>query len=117
VRRDQERYHEGGMTALATRSGWRPGRRRVPFKRLRIIEALKAQGLSNREIARRLGVTENAIRQQVGPSPERSSQQQPLPFDTTQGNADQASVTPRMTSAASSAASVESTPATGTGQA
>jgi DNA-binding CsgD family transcriptional regulator len=29
-------------------------------KRLRIIESLKAQGLSNREIARRLGVTENA---------------------------------------------------------
>jgi transposase len=113
VRRDRQRYHEGGMTALATRSGWRPGRRRVPIKRLRIIEGLKAQGLSNREIARRLGVTENAIRQQVGPSSERSIQQQPLPFDTTQGNADRACVTPTMTSAAS----VASTPATDAGQA
>lgn len=26
VRRHQQRYADGGMTALATRSGWRPGR-------------------------------------------------------------------------------------------
>src|SRR5690606_39140681 len=65
VRRHQERYREGGMAALATRSGWRPGRRRLPAKRLRLIACLKAQGLSNREIARRLGVTENAIRKGV----------------------------------------------------
>jgi transposase len=83
VRRHQKRYQHGGMAALATRSGWGPGRRRVPAKRLRIIEGLKVQGLSNREIARRLGVTENAIRKQVGPSSERSARQQPLPFDTT----------------------------------
>ena len=57
VRRDQQRYHDGGMAALGARSGWRPGRRRVPSKRLRIIEGLEARGMSNREIARRLGVT------------------------------------------------------------
>jgi transposase len=96
VRRHQERYHEGGMAALATRSGWRPGRRRVPTKRLRIIEGLKEQGLSNREIARRLGVTENAIRKEVGPSSERATQQ-PLPFDTTENTADQASAIPTTT--------------------
>ena len=28
VRRHQERYHEGGMVALAPRFGWRAGRRR-----------------------------------------------------------------------------------------
>jgi hypothetical protein len=42
------------MSALATRSGWRSGRRRVPTKRLRIIERLRAEGMSNREIARRM---------------------------------------------------------------
>jgi len=30
LRRHQERYRNGGMSALATRSGWRSGRRRVP---------------------------------------------------------------------------------------
>lgn len=81
VRRHQDRYADGGMTALATRSGWRPGRRRVPTKRARIIERLKTEGVSNREIARRLGVTEKAIRRQVGPS-ERQAQQQLLPSST-----------------------------------
>jgi transposase len=70
VRRHQEQYADGGMTALAMRSGWRPGRRRVPSKRIRVIERLRVEGLSNREIARRLGLTENAIREQLGP-PER----------------------------------------------
>ena len=79
VRRHQDRYADGGMTALATRSGWRPGRRRVPTKRAHIIERLKTEGVSNREIARRLGVTEKAIRKQVGPS-ERQAQQQLLPL-------------------------------------
>ncbi len=99
LRRHQERYHNGGMAALATRSGWRPGRRRVPTKRLRVIEGLKAQGLSNREIARRLGVTENVIRQAVGPSSEPGTQQQPLPFDTTENAAGRGSARPTLTPA------------------
>ena len=83
VRRHQDRYHDGGMTALATRSGWRPGRRRLPAKRLRIIEGLNAEGLSNREVARRLGVTENAIRQVIGPQEQPASAQPLLPFEET----------------------------------
>jgi DNA-binding CsgD family transcriptional regulator len=79
VQRHLERYADGGMTALATRSGWRPGRRRIPSKRVRVIERLAAQGVSNREIARRLGVTEGAIRKQVGPSV-RPALQPPLPM-------------------------------------
>jgi len=67
VRRHQRRYAEGGLAALATRSGWRPGRRRVAATRRRVVERLTAQGVGNREIARRLGVTENAIRKLVGP--------------------------------------------------
>ena len=68
VRRPQQRYAERGMAGLATRSGWRPGRRRIASRRVRVIERLQAEGVSYREIARRLGVTENAIRKQVGPS-------------------------------------------------
>jgi len=80
VRRHQQRYAEGGMAALARRSGWRPGRRRVASKRMRVVERLKAEGVGNREIARRLGVTENAIRKLVGTSPE--GKQEVLPLET-----------------------------------
>jgi transposase len=68
VRRHQQRYRQGGMAQLNRREGWRAGRRRIECKRLRLIERLKAEGTSNREIARRLGVDEKAIRQIVGPS-------------------------------------------------
>lgn len=65
VRRNQRRYSSGGMAALAVRSGWRAGRRRIATQRLRVIERAKANGLSNRQIAHRLGVSENAIRKQL----------------------------------------------------
>jgi Transposase protein len=68
VRRHQRRYAQGGMAALGRELGWRRGRRRISGKRLRNIEMLKSQGLSNRAIAHRLGVCENAIRKLVGPS-------------------------------------------------
>jgi transposase len=74
IRRHQERYAEGGMVALGREEGWRPGRRRISGKRLRSIEALKSQGMSNRAIAHRLGVTEKAIRKLVGPSKPESAQ-------------------------------------------
>jgi DNA-binding CsgD family transcriptional regulator len=79
VRRHLERYAVGGMTALATRSGWRPGRRRLPSRRRQVIEHLKAASVSNREIARRLGVDEKAIRKVIGPS-EQLPVQQLLPL-------------------------------------
>ena len=68
VRRHQERYAQGGMVALGREAGWRHGRRRIRGKRLRGIEQLKNEGLSNRAIAQRLGVSERAIRKLVGPS-------------------------------------------------
>jgi transposase len=74
VRRYQERYTHGGMAALGNEEGWRRGRRRISGKRLRSIEMLKCQGLSNRAIAHRLGVSENAIRKLVGPSKRESAQ-------------------------------------------
>ena len=77
VRRHQRRYEEGGMAALATRSGWRPGRRQIAVKRRLKIERLHAEGLSNREIARCLG----AIRKQVGPSISGVQIALPLPLE------------------------------------
>ena len=68
IRRYQARYAKGGMAALGQGRGWRRGRRRIVGKRLRTIETLKRQGLSNRAVAQRLGVTETAIRKLVGPS-------------------------------------------------
>jgi prepilin-type processing-associated H-X9-DG protein len=82
VRRHQQRYAEGGMAALATRSGWRPGRRRIACSRLRLIRRLREKGLNNCEIAQRLGVTEKAIRKQVGPTREPSTVDLPLPAET-----------------------------------
>src|SRR5215475_15439340 len=74
VRRHQKRYAEGGMAALGHDEGWRRGRRRIAGKRVRSIEMLKSQGMSNRAIAHRLGVSEMAIRKLVGPSKPESEQ-------------------------------------------
>src|SRR5205085_2357217 len=68
VRRYQRRYAQGGMAALGREEGWRRGRRRISGKRLRGIETLKSEGMSNRVIAHRLGVNEKAIRKLVGAS-------------------------------------------------
>jgi transposase len=75
VRRYQRRYAQGGMSALGGEEGWRRGRRRVSGKRLRSIDVLKSQGMSNRAIAHRLGVSEKAIRKLVGPSQPAESTQ------------------------------------------
>jgi transposase len=83
IRRYQERYADGGMAALGREEGWRRGRRRISGKRLRSIEALKSQGMSNRAIAHRLGVSENAIRKLVGPSKPPESAQLALPATPT----------------------------------
>jgi len=75
VRRHQRRYAQGGMAALGCEQGWRRGRRRISGQRLRGIEILKSQGMSNRAIAHRLGVSEKAIRKLVGPSKSADSVQ------------------------------------------
>jgi len=65
VRRHQRRFEEGGLAALDHRSGYPRGRRRLQGERTQWISRLKAEGHSNREIARRLGVSETAIRKLV----------------------------------------------------
>jgi transposase len=97
IRRYQERYARGGMAALGREKGWRPGRRRISGKRLRSIEMLKSQGMSNRAIAHRLGVTEKAIRKLVGPSKPAESAQLALPAIMTEAGKPAASGVPSAT--------------------
>ena len=65
VRRFLQRLVEGGLPALARAGGFPRGRRRLTPSRERRVHALKAAGMSNRAIAARVGVTENAIREQL----------------------------------------------------
>jgi len=101
VRRYQRRYAQGGMAALGREEGWRRGRRRISGKRLRSIEILKSQRMSNRAIAHRLGVSEKAIRKLIGPSKSAESTQlafaeittaaagkRPLPLAKSSGDVD-----------------------------
>jgi DNA-binding CsgD family transcriptional regulator len=62
VRRHQRRFEDGGLAALGHRSGFPVGRTRLRGRRVCLIRQLKADGHSNREIARRIGVSEMAIR-------------------------------------------------------
>lgn len=62
VRRYQERWERGGLSALVFRNGYPCGRSRLLAGRRRRLEQLKLQGHSNCEIARRLGISEKAVR-------------------------------------------------------
>jgi prepilin-type processing-associated H-X9-DG protein len=62
LRRDQRRYEEGGLAALGQPRGYPAGRARWRDSRRQTVHRLKAQGHSNCEIARRLGISETAVR-------------------------------------------------------
>src|SRR5258708_26564817 len=62
VRRHGRRFEEGGLPALGRSGGYPRGRARMPSTRQRSIQQLKAQGHSHNEIARRIGVTVQALR-------------------------------------------------------
>jgi transposase len=62
VRRNQRRFEEGGLAALGRPTGFPTGRSRVPQGRIDTVNAWKAEGVSNREIGRRLGIDEKAVR-------------------------------------------------------
>jgi transposase len=65
VRRHQRRFESGGMAALGRPCGYPRGRPRVPPTRDASVNRWKADGLTNREIAKRLGITEKAVRKQL----------------------------------------------------
>ena len=62
VRRYQRRFEEGGLAALGRPQGFPKGQRRAPATRSAKVLRLKLEGLSTREVARRMGVSEKAIR-------------------------------------------------------
>jgi transposase len=64
VRRFQRRYDEGGLAALLRAPGYPKGRPREGGRDRR-VGALKESGHSNREIARRLGIDEKAVRKRL----------------------------------------------------
>ncbi len=78
VRRYERRFADGGLAALGQPRGYPKGQRRLPQARTDLIRRWKAKGYCNREIARRLGRSEMAIRkglQRMGwkePSPQPS---------------------------------------------
>ncbi len=65
VRRYKEHFAASGLAALGRPSGYPAGKPRLKESRVREIEQLKAEGLSNRAIAARMGVDEKAIRKQL----------------------------------------------------
>jgi DNA-binding CsgD family transcriptional regulator len=65
VRRHLRRYAAHGMAGLDVHSGRKAGELRLSRRRLAVVSRLKASGDSNREIARQLDITENAIREVV----------------------------------------------------
>jgi transposase len=62
VRRYQCRLDTGGLPALGRPRGYPCKCPRVSHARERLLDRLKTQGMANKEIARRLGVTPKAIR-------------------------------------------------------
>jgi prepilin-type processing-associated H-X9-DG protein len=88
VRRAQQRFEDGGLAALGRTAGYPRGRRRDHGRDGRVAQ-LKAEGCSNREIARRLGCSEKAVRKRLrrlGFEPARAVQAElPLPAPVTQG--------------------------------
>ena len=65
LRRYEARFDEGGLAALGRANGFPKGQARLPLSRARHLNRLKAQGLSNRQIAARLGVSEKAVRKRL----------------------------------------------------
>lgn len=88
VRRHQRRFEAGGLQALGRPSGFPKGRARLSAERTDLVNLWKEQGRSNREIARRLGVTEKAVRKllrRLGWRPEQP-EQLTLDFDGADGD-------------------------------
>ena len=88
VRRHQRRFEDGGLGALGRPRGYPRGRSRVAQGRKDAVNQWKSEGVSNREIARRLGIDEKAVRKlarRLG-WPLRSAEQMLLSFESADPN-------------------------------
>ena len=61
VRRIGERFEGGGLAAVGRPPGYPAGRPRLKASRVKELEQLKAEGVSNRQIALQWGVDEKAL--------------------------------------------------------
>lgn len=89
VRRHQRRFEEGGLASLGRGAGYPRGRPRLRSARSRLVGRLKGAGHSNREIARRIGVSEVAVRKllrRLGWAPTARPIQGRLPLDVPDAN-------------------------------
>jgi transposase len=66
VRRYQRSFETGGLGALGRGPGYPKGRPRLPVSRGEEVRKLKDEGVATRDVARRFGVTEKAVRNQLG---------------------------------------------------
>ena len=88
VRRHQRRFEAGGLAALGRSAGYPKGRPRLPPSRTDLVNGWKSEGVSNREIARRLGVCEKAVRKLLQRLGWTAAQRQQLLLDDEPENAD-----------------------------
>jgi len=65
VRRNQRRFEAGGLSALGRPRGYPKGKPRLPPSRSELVNQWRSEGVSNREVARLLGITEKAVRNQL----------------------------------------------------
>ena len=76
IRRQQQRFDEGGLVALGRKRGYPPGRARLATGRIKKVQQLRASGNSYRQIARVMGVSAKAIRKLL----RRSGWKEPAPI-------------------------------------
>jgi len=81
VRRNQRRFESGGLTALGRGDGYPKGAARLPVSRCQLVSRWKAEGIANRQIARRLGVNEKAVRKLLRRLGWEPAERQKLLFD------------------------------------
>ena len=65
VRRYQRRFEDGGLAALGRPGGYPSGRPRTDRAQTRLVNRLRGEGKSLRQIAEVVGVSEKAIRKQL----------------------------------------------------
>src|SRR5947207_7953835 len=106
VRRNQRRFEESGLAALGQPRGYPPGRPRLTGSRRRLVEQLKSRGYSQREIARQIGVGENAVRKLL----RRLGWKAKPPIQTELSFSEQATAHPKLSAFTAAAVATDSAP-------
>lgn len=101
VRRHQRRFEESGLAGLGHGRGYPRGRARLANWRRQLVQQLKAKGCGQREIARRIGVSENAVRKLL----RRLGWKAAAPIQTELSFAGEGSAQPKLSSSGSAEAS------------